>query len=197
MSPERSAFLGTEEIAATVERLAADISGDHPDGVVMVGVLKGGVCLVADLLRSLTVPCVVDFLALSPYAGERARVRVLKDVDLDVRDLNVVLVEDVVDTGLSASYVVQLLSARGARRVSVCTLLDRPGRRIVNVPLRYVGTVAPEDFLVGYGLDAAERYRNLPELWRIEPEHLNTEREQLDAAFYRSLATYRSPGGGR
>lgn len=196
MTPARPAFLDAGQIHGIVSRLGSEISADHPDGVVVVGVLKGGVCFVADLLREITVPCVVDFLALSPFAGERARVRVLKDVGVDVSDLDVVLVEDVVDTGLSSSYVVRLLSSRGARRVWVCSLLDRPGRRIVDVPLRYVGTVAPEDFLVGYGLDAAERYRNLPAISVIDPSRLSEDRSALDAALY-GPATYRAAGGGR
>ncbi|MDA8295516.1 MAG: phosphoribosyltransferase family protein [Actinomycetota bacterium] len=184
MSAEPTPFLRAGALAETVARLGAEISADHPDGLVVVGVLKGGVCLVADLLRSITVPCVVDFFALSPYAGERARVRVLKDVDLDVRDLDVLLVEDVVDTGLSASYVLGLLEARGARRVSVCALLDRPQRRIVPLEPTYVGTVAPEDFLVGYGLDAAERYRNVPDLWVVDPSALESDRGAFDGALY-------------
>lgn len=175
-----------------VRRLGTEISEDHPEGLVLVGVLKGGVCLVADLLRAITVPVVVDFLALSPYAGEQTRVRVLKDVNLDVRGLDVVLVEDVVDTGLSASYVVRLLEGRLARRVSVCALLDRPARRIVPVPLAYVGVEAPEAFLVGYGLDAGERYRNLPGIHVIDATRLEEDREALERALYQPLATYRS-----
>ncbi len=196
MSAEPTPFLGAKALAQTVARLGAEVSADHPDGLVVVGVLKGGVCLVADLLRAITVPCVVDFFALSPYAGERARVRVLKDVDLDVRDLDVVLVEDVVDTGLSATYVLGLLEARGARRVSVCALLDRPARRIVPLAPTYVGIVAPEEFLVGYGLDAAERYRNVPDLWVIDPSGLASDRGGFDRAFY-PAAGYRSSPSGR
>lgn len=164
MTGEVRRFVSADQIAGAVAGLGAGISADHPDGVVVVGVLKGGAFLVADLLRSITVPCVVDFLALSPYASRGTRVRILKDLDVDVAGRDVVLVEGVVDTGLSAGYLVRLLEERGAARVSVCALLERPGRRIVPLALDYTGFVAPDAYLVGYGLDALGRYRNLPEI---------------------------------
>ena len=162
MSSPPALFLAPEGIAAAVDRLGQAVSADHPDGLVVVGVLKGAAVLVADLLRAVSVPCRVDFLALSPYGSEGARVRILKDLDEDVAGRDVVLVEGVVDTGLSASYLVRLLADRGAHRVLVCALLDRPGRRLVPVDLAYVGFEAPDAYLVGYGLDLRERYRNLP-----------------------------------
>ncbi len=186
-------LLDASGIASTVARLGAAISADHPGGVVIVGVLKGGLCFVADLLRAITVPCVVDFFALSAYAGERARVRVLKDVNLDIDGLDVVLAEDTVDTGLSAHYLLGMLQARGARRVRLCTLLDRPKRRIVPVAADYVGLEAPEDFLVGYGLDAAERYRNLPFIAAVDPAHVAEERAALDATFFADAYPARLP----
>lgn len=164
--------MSAEEIAACVRDLGGRISRDHPGGLVVVGVLKGGVCLVADLVRAVTVPCVVDFLALSSFTGEATRVRILKDIDIDVKGVDVVLVEDVVDTGLSASYLVRLLEERGAGQVSLCTLLDRPQRRIVPLALRYVGFEAPDAYLVGYGLDVAGRYRNLPGIYVVDPLEL-------------------------
>ncbi|MCU1489304.1 MAG: hypoxanthine phosphoribosyltransferase [Acidimicrobiaceae bacterium] len=197
MTEAPRAILEPAALAQVVRRLGGEISDDHPEGVVVVGVLKGGVCLVADLLRAVTVPCVVDFLALSPYAGEQTRVRVLKDVNVDVRGLDVVLVEDVVDTGLSAHYVVGLLEARGARRVHVCTLLDRPTHRIVPVPLAYVGLEAPDEFLVGYGLDAAERYRNLPGIHAVDPARLQGDRQALERELYGATAPYRTGSSGR
>jgi len=183
-------LLSAGEIAGLVRRLGAEISADHPEGLALVGVLKGSICLVADLARAIDVPCVLDFLALSAYAGGSARVRILKDIDIDVRGLDVVLVEDVIDTGLSSGYVVGLLSQRGARRVEVCALLDRPARRILPVPLGYVGTEVPDDFLVGYGLDAAERYRNLPGIHVLDPARLDQERAQVEAALYGDGAAY-------
>lgn len=197
MSAAPRALLDEEALAQIVGRLGREISADHPEGVVVVGILKGGICLVADLLRAITVPCVVDFLALSPYAGERARVRVLKDVNVDVSGLDVVLVEDFVDTGLSASYLMGMLASRGARRVSLCALLDRPQRRIVPIEVTYAGSEAPEEFLVGYGLDAAERYRNLASIHVLEPSDLESRRDELDSLFYGSLPPYHASGRGR
>ncbi len=157
-----SELLSAEELAAIVARIGADITRDHRDGVVLVGVLKGSVCLLADLVRRVEVGCEVDFLALSAYAPGATRVQVLKDLDLDVSGRDVVLVEDVVDTGLSARYVLDLIARHGARRARLCALLDRPGRRILPVAVDYLGVEAPDDFLVGYGLDLAEHFRNLP-----------------------------------
>ncbi len=179
MSGPGAELASPDELAELVARLAGEISADHPEGLVLVGVLKGGVILVADLLRSVEVPCVVDFVALSPYAGRHERVKVLKDLDLDVTGLDVVLVEDVVDSGLSARYLIDLIAARGARRVRVCALFDRPSRRIVPVPLAYLGRKAPEGFLVGYGLDAAERYRNLPGVRVLDPVDFEAQRTRL------------------
>lgn len=177
-------LLSTEDLAALVDRLGARISADHRDGVVLVGVLKGSVCLMADLLRRITVPCEVDFLALSAYAAGSTRVQVLKDLDLDVVGRDVVLVEDVVDTGLSARYVLDLLGRHGARRTRLCALLDRPGRRIIPLAVDYLGIEAPEDFLVGYGLDLAERFRNLPSVVAIGAAELG-EIPALEGALYR------------
>ncbi len=175
MSPPGGLLLDAGELRRTAARLGAAISADHPGGVDLVGVLNGCLCILPDLARTLTVPCRVDFLALSAFAGASARVRVLKDLDLDVTGSDVVLVEDIVDTGLSARYVTGLITAHGAASVKVCTLLDRPRRRIVPVELRYVGIEAPDDFLVGYGLDAAGRYRNLRALHRVDLERLESE----------------------
>lgn len=176
--------LSAGEIATIVSRLAGEIAADHPEGVVIVGLLKGSVFLVADLVRALNVPCTVDFLALSSYSPGERRVRILKDLDEDVSGLDVIVVADVVDTGLSIRYVVDLLERRGARRVEVCSLLDRPGRRILPVPLRYCGTEITEDFLVGYGLDLADRYRNLPAIHVVDPEGISRERGVMEAALF-------------
>ncbi len=150
----------------------------------IVGLLKGGVFLVADLVRALTVWCTIDFLALSSYAAGERRVRILKDLDQDVTGRDVVVAADVVDTGLSIRYVVDLLERRGARRVDVCTLLDRPGRRILPVPIRYCGTTVTEDFLVGYGLDLGDRYRNLPSIRVVDPDAVAADRAGFEMAVF-------------
>jgi hypoxanthine phosphoribosyltransferase len=151
-------------IAVTVARLGAEISADHPDGVVLVGVLKGSLLFMADLARAVTVPLEVDFIAISHFAPDSGRVRIVKDLEHDIAGRNVVLVEDVVDTGLTLSYLLGQLSARQPSSLTVCTLLDRARRRIVPLPTQYRGVSVDEEYIIGYGLDYAERYRNLPDM---------------------------------
>ena len=184
MTVAPTASLSAGEIASIVDRLAGEIDADHPDGVTIVGVLKGCVFLVADLVRALTVTCTVDFLSLSAYAPGERRVRILKDLDRDVSGEDVVIAADIVDTGLSIRYAVDLIAARGARNVRVCALLDRPARRILPVPLEYRGAEAGEDFLVGYGLDYAERYRNLSSIVPVDPDRLKADAETFVALVF-------------
>lgn len=164
-----------EEIEAAVQRLARAIEVDHRDGVVLVGVLRGAVFLLADLARHLHVPVLVDVLAVTPYAPGTGRVRLLKDLDIDVSERDVVLVEDIVDTGLTLSYVQSVLEARGPRRVRICTLLDRDVSRIVPLHLDYVGFRIPDVFVVGYGLDHQGRYRNAPLVASAHPTLLDRD----------------------
>jgi hypoxanthine phosphoribosyltransferase len=160
---EPETLLDEAAIADIVTRLAAQISSEHPDGVVLVGVLKGASLFLADLVRALRdVDVEVAFIAISRYAPDSGRVRILHDVDLDVTGRDVVLVEDLVDTGLTVGYLVKHLEGRGPRRVDVCTLLDRPARRILPVAVRYVGVEIPDVFVLGYGLHRADLYRNVP-----------------------------------
>ncbi|MGO9560458.1 MAG: phosphoribosyltransferase [Acidimicrobiales bacterium] len=167
-----TSVLTGDELSAVVDRLGRAISRDHPDGLVLVGMLKGSVCLVADLARRLEVPCAVDFLCLTPYGAGGQRVRLSKDLDHDVSGRAVVLAVDIVDRGLTVTYVHRLLTERGARSVDVCTLLDRRSKRLLPVELRYVGKVIGEEYVVGYGLDLDERFRNLPDLRVIEPQEM-------------------------
>jgi hypoxanthine phosphoribosyltransferase len=156
-------LLDETALAATVQRLAAEITADHPDGVVLVGVLKGALIFLADLARALhDIEVEVGFIAISRYAPDSGRVRILHDVDLDLAGRDVVLVEDLVDTGLTLGYLVAHLQAQSPRRVDVCTLLDRPARRILPVAVRYVGAEIPDVFVLGYGLHRADLYRNVP-----------------------------------
>ena len=157
-------WMDAAELAETVTRLAAEIDRDHPDGVVLVGVLKGSVFFMADLARAITVPCEVDFIAISHFAPDSGRVRIVKDLESDIAGRNVLLVEDIVDTGLTLSYLLTQLAARGPASLEVCALLDRSRRRIVPLPTRYCGAVIEDVFMLGYGLDFAERYRNHPGL---------------------------------
>lgn len=164
--------LSGAQIAATVQRLAGEISSDHPKGVVLVGLLKGSVCLVADLARHLSVACAIDFLALSPYGAGGERVRLSKDLGVDVSGREVVLAVDIVDRGLTVAYVMRLLQERGAASVDVCTLLDRTTKRLLPVELRYVGHETGDEYLIGYGLDLDERFRNLPHIRTVDPGEL-------------------------
>lgn len=166
-------------------RLGRELSATHDDGVVLVGVLKGSVPFLADLARALTIAPVVDFLAVSPYAEGTGRVRIVKDLDLDVTGRAVVLVEDVVDTGLTTTYLLGELRRRGARSVDVCALVDKVRRRVVPVPLRWVGFAVEEDYVVGYGLGHAERYRNLPLVAAADLAALRADPDALLEELYR------------
>lgn len=164
-----SLFLDEAEVSAIVGRLGAEIGHDHPDGVVLVGLLKGSVCFVADLARRIPAPCSMDFLALLPYGSHGQRVALSKDIEVDVTGKDVVLAVDIVDRGLTVNYVRRLLGDRGARSIDVCALFDRTERRLLPIELRYVGMTIGDEYLVGYGLDIEERHRNLPGLHVIDP----------------------------
>jgi len=158
-------WMDPSEVAETVARLAAEIDRDHPDGVVLIGVLKGSLFFLADLARAVTVPCEVDFIAISHFAPDSGRVRIVKDLEGDIAGRAVVVVEDVVDTGLTLSYLLGQLRARNPASLAVCALLDRSRRRIVPLPTHYCGVAIDDEFMLGYGLDYGERYRNHPGLF--------------------------------
>jgi hypoxanthine phosphoribosyltransferase len=170
-------LIDADELRTGVARLGAELSAAYPRGVVLVAVLKGSVCFMADLVRSVTVSCQVDFLAISSYAEGTGRVRIVKDLDTDISGREVVLVEDIVDTGLTLTYILGELERRGPRSLAVCALLDKTARRIVPTPIRFVGFAIEDEFVLGYGLDYAERYRNLDRVvagdlaaLRVEPD---------------------------
>jgi hypoxanthine phosphoribosyltransferase len=176
VSTGASPLLDRPALAVTIDRLGRQIAADHPDGVTLVGVLKGATIFLADLVRAIPdVDVRVDFLAISRFAPDSGRVRFLKDLDLDVGGHDVVLVEDIVDTGLTLAYLMAQLRGREPRRLSVCTLLDRVTRRIVPLELRYVGHEIGDVFVVGYGLHVDERYRNLPEVVVVDRDDLVRE----------------------
>jgi hypoxanthine phosphoribosyltransferase len=154
-------LISADELRAAVARLGAEVSDAYPDGVVAVGVLKGSVPFLADLVRAITVPLEVDFLAISSYGEGTGRVRIVKDLDIDIHARPTLLVEDIVDTGLTLTYILSVLRRRQPASLDVCALLDKTARRIVPPPVRFVGFDIPDEFVLGYGLDFAERYRNL------------------------------------
>jgi hypoxanthine phosphoribosyltransferase len=156
-------------IAARVAELGRRISGDYHDrNLVLVTVLKGSTVILADLSRQITIPHRLEFMAISAYRGSvtasSGRIRLLKDVARPVRGDHVLIVEDIVDTGLTLNYLFKTLRFRGAASVEVCTLLDRPYRRLIEIEPRYIGFTAPDDFLIGYGFDHRQRFRNLPDI---------------------------------
>ena len=159
-------LVGEAELRARVEELGAAISADYAGrDLLLVGVLKGAVFFIADLMRELRIPCEIDFMAISSYgAGTDSSgvVRILKDLDLNIAGRDVLVVEDIIDSGLTLSYLMRTLRARGPASLEICSLLTKPERREIDVPVRYVGFEIPNRFVIGYGLDYAERYRNLP-----------------------------------
>ncbi len=161
-------------LQARVRELGAEISRDYAGrDLLLVGVLKGAVFFMADLMRELTIPCEIDFMAISSYgAGTDSSgvVRILKDLDLNISGRNVLVVEDIIDSGLTLSYLVRSLTARKPASVEICALLTKPERREVDVPVRYIGFEIPNEFVIGYGLDYAERYRNLPHVAVLHPD---------------------------
>ena len=183
--PNPPTLLDEAALQECVTRLAAEITADHPDGVVLVGVLKGALIFLADLARALSdIDVAVDFIAISRYAPDSGRVRILHDVDLDLTGRDVVLVEDLVDTGLTIAYLLDHLRSRGPRELDVCTLLDRPVRRIVPLRVRYVGAVIPDVFVLGYGLHQADLYRNVPRIVVADPGVLRRDPATYLPALY-------------
>jgi hypoxanthine phosphoribosyltransferase len=167
--PPPTVLVDRESLARHVERIAGEITADHPDGVVLVGVLKGALIFLADLARAITeIDVTVDFLAISRYAPDSGRVRILKDLEVDVEGRDVVIVEDLVDTGLTIAYLLSHVRERAPRSLDVCTLLDRPARRIVPQPVRYVGQQIDDVFVLGYGLHYADLYRNVPYIVEVD-----------------------------
>ena len=158
-------LVGAEELQARVRELGAEINRDYRGrDLVIIGVLKGAVLFLADLIRELELPCEIDFMAVSSYGSSTDSsgvVRILKDLDASIEDRDVLLVEDIVDSGLTLHYLLKNLRARNPGSLEVCALLTKPERRRVDLPIRYVGFEIPNRFAIGYGLDHGQRYRNL------------------------------------
>ena len=159
-------LIDEERLRSRVAELGEEISADYARrDVLLIGVLKGAVFFMADLMRHLTVTCEVDFMAISSYGAatdSSGVVRILKDLDINIENRHVLVVEDIIDSGLTLSYLLRNLESREPASLEICALLTKPERREIDVPVRYVGFEIPNRFVIGYGLDFAERYRNLP-----------------------------------
>jgi hypoxanthine phosphoribosyltransferase len=159
-------LIDEETLHGRIAELGVQISDDYRgEDLLLIGVLKGAIFFMADLMRSIDIPCEVDFMAISSYGAgidSSGVVRILKDLDVSIEGRNVLVVEDIIDSGLTLSYLLRNLEAREPASLEVCALLTKPERRENDVVCRYVGFEIPNRFVIGYGLDFAERYRNLP-----------------------------------
>lgn len=169
-----SILLSQEQIQQKVQELAAQITQDYRGkDLLAVCILKGSIIFFADLIRKIHLPLETDFVAISSYGHSTSSsgvVRILKDLDQNIQDRNVLVIEDIIDSGLTLKYLLENLSSRKPASLNVCTLLDKPQRRTVEIHTAYNGFSIPDQFVVGYGLDYAEKYRNLPYIGILKPE---------------------------
>ncbi|KIE52319.1 MAG: hypoxanthine phosphoribosyltransferase [Acidimicrobiaceae bacterium] len=174
LKPPGNILLTEQQIQERIKQLGEQITEDYKDSVpLLVGVLKGAFIYMADLARSISLPVEFDFMAVSSYGNATKTsgvVRIVKDLDIDLSGRDVIVVEDIIDSGLTLNYLRKNLESRGPASLEICALLLRSGRQASELGLKYVGFEIPPDFVVGYGLDVAERYRNLPDLWSYDQE---------------------------
>lgn len=163
-----------EDIAAIVKKMGKQISEDYRDkNLLLVSVLKGSLPFMADLMREITIPCAIDFLSVSSYGSgttTSGEVHILKDLDASLEGKDLLIVEDILDSGVTLSFLLKTLSARNPASIRLCTFLDKPERRRVDIHADYIGASVPDKFIVGYGLDYAEKYRNIPYVGVLKPE---------------------------
>lgn len=170
----KEVFFSKEELAKIVERLGKQISKDYEGkNLMLVSILKGSVIFMADLMRAITVPCNIDFMSVSSYGSgtkTSGTVKIIKDLDINLEGKDLLLVEDILDSGKTLYYVSNMLKMRNPSSIHICTLLDKPERREADIKADYAGTFVPDEFVVGYGLDYDEKYRNLPYIGVLKPE---------------------------
>ena len=166
-------LIDRDVLQSRIQELGEEISIDYAGrDLLLIGVLKGAVFFMADLMRNLTIPCEIDFMAISSYGDSTDSSgvdRILKDLDINIEGRDVLIVEDIIDSGLTLSYLMRNLEAREPASLEICALLTKPERREADVPVRYIGFEIPNRFVIGYGLDFAERYRNLPYVGILDP----------------------------
>jgi hypoxanthine phosphoribosyltransferase len=170
----KNVMISEEEIKVKIKELGAQISKDYQGkDLLMICVLKGAVVFMADLIREVKIPVDIDFMAVSSYGSSTSSsgvVRILKDLNESIENKHIIIVEDIVDTGLTLKYLVENLKSRGPASIKICTFLDKPERRKADITPDYCGYSIPDEFVVGYGLDFAEKYRNLPYVAVLDPE---------------------------
>lgn len=169
-------LLNQDEISSIVKSLGKKISKDYEGKkLLLISLLKGSVVFTADLMREITIPCQVDFMAVSSYIGTQnggGKVNVIKDITADISGWNVLIVEDILESGYTLNFVINMLKERGPASVKICTLLDKPNSRKTEIEATYVGKKIPDEFVIGYGLDYNEKYRNLPFIGVIDPKYI-------------------------
>ncbi len=174
MSEKIRTLLTEEEVDKRIKELGQKISEDYKgEEVHLISILKGGVFITCELAKRITVPVSLDFMSVSSYQGTTSTgvVKIIKDLDQPIQGKNVIVVEDIIDTGRTLSYLFKYLENRGPKSIKLCTLLDKPDRRVVDdVTVDYTGFVIPDEFVVGYGLDYDQKYRNLPYIGVVEFE---------------------------
>ncbi|MGI6091963.1 MAG: hypoxanthine phosphoribosyltransferase [Veillonellaceae bacterium] len=167
-------LISQEELASRIKAIGEEITADYAGKeILMIGVLRGAVIFMADLARAIKVPVAIDFMAVSSYGSSTTSsgiVRILKDLDEEVQGKHLLIVEDIIDSGLTLKYLLENLKSRKPASVKICTLLNKPERRKADVEISYNGFIVPDEFVVGYGLDYAEKYRNLPFIGVLKPE---------------------------
>jgi hypoxanthine phosphoribosyltransferase len=172
MADKIRVMIPEEQIETRIKELAQQISKDYEGkSIHLICILKGSIFFSCDLAKRLTIPVTLDFMSVSSYGSETVssgRVRILKDLDESIQGRDVLIVEDIIDSGNTLSYLKDLLTARAPKSLSICTLLDKPDRRVTDVDVKYVGFVIPDEFVVGYGLDYDQYYRNLPYVGVVE-----------------------------
>lgn len=166
-------LISEKELSSIIETLGAQINRDYfGKNLLLVSVLKGSVVFMADIMRSITIPCRIDFMSVSSYgSGVKTSgvVKIVKDLDMSIEGYDVLIIEDILDSGKTLHYLIELLSARNPSSIRICTLLDKPERRQVDLSPDYFGRAIPDAFVVGYGLDYDEKYRNLPYVGILKP----------------------------
>ena len=170
----REVLLTKEEIEAVVKELGKKITEDYKGkNLFLITVLKGAVVFLGDLMRAIECPCEIEFMVTSSYGAgtvSSGNVKIVKDIDVPLEDKDVLIVEDILDSGLTLSFLMELLKNRNPKSIEICTLLDKPSRRVANIAAKYTGRQIPDEFVVGYGLYYDEKYRNLPFIGVLKPE---------------------------